>query len=76
LAVKLPECKNGRRFGVYLVGGEGRRLLKRISVLVTVAGVVSGEFHEECFSFVVLVRVNLKQQKGSGDGGRNSFGNK
>ena len=33
---------------------------------VTVAGVVSGEFHEDCFSFVILVRVNLKQQKGSG----------
>ena len=41
---------------------------------VTVAGVVSGEFHEDCFSFVILVRVNLKQQKGlgKGGGGRNS----
>lgn len=36
---------------------------------VTVAGVVSGEFHEDCFSFVILVRVNLKQQKGLGKGG-------
>lgn len=38
-------------------------------MLVTVAGVVSGEFHEDYFSFVILVRVNLKQQKGLGDGG-------
>ena len=42
-------------------------------MLVTVAGVVSGEFHEDYFSFVILVRVNLKQQKGLGDGGRNSW---
>ena len=54
--------------------GEGRRRLKKISVLVTVAGVVSGEFHEDYFSFVILVRVNLKEQKGLGEGRREFLG--
>lgn len=38
-------------------------------MLVTMAGVVSGGFHEDYFSFVILVRVNLKQQKGLREGG-------